>query len=149
MANLNNYRRSKRGSRSSCIHGTGNGFFPTGLLKRAIYKGFQKMRGNGVPHFQCHFGHIRHFLTNKKTLVFQGFQALASQEGFEPPTYGLEVRCSIQLSYWDVSAKIKTFIIKDYNVLPLLSFMKNHRQAPTDYTPLIPTEYLLISIYHT
>lgn len=27
--------------------------------------------------------------------------SLASQEGFEPPTYGLEVRCSIRLSYWD------------------------------------------------
>lgn len=27
---------------------------------------------------------------------------MASQEGFEPPTVGLEVRCSIQLSYWDV-----------------------------------------------
>ena len=26
---------------------------------------------------------------------------MASQEGFEPPTNGLEVRCSIQLSYWD------------------------------------------------
>lgn len=25
---------------------------------------------------------------------------LVRQEGFEPPAYGLEVRCSIQLSYW-------------------------------------------------
>ena len=27
---------------------------------------------------------------------------MARQEGFEPPTCGLEVRCSIQLSYWRV-----------------------------------------------
>ena len=34
--------------------------------------------------------------------MLEALQILASQEGFEPPTYGLEVRCSIQLSYWDI-----------------------------------------------
>ncbi len=27
---------------------------------------------------------------------------MARQEGFEPSAYGLEVRCSIQLSYWRI-----------------------------------------------
>ena len=28
---------------------------------------------------------------------------LVIQEGFEPPTHGLEGRCSIQLGYWTIS----------------------------------------------
>jgi hypothetical protein len=33
---------------------------------------------------------------------------LACQEGFEPPTRGLEGRCSIQLSYWQPLRRITT-----------------------------------------
>ncbi len=40
-------------------------------------------------------------LQNPVTIEITGF-SLASQKGFEPLTYGLEVRCSIQLSYWDI-----------------------------------------------
>lgn len=32
---------------------------------------------------------------------------MASQERFELPTDGLEGRCSIQLSYWDINYQIK------------------------------------------
>ena len=38
----------------------------------------------------------------------------ASQEGFEPPTDGLEGRCSILLSYWDID--MKTIIEKWFRV---------------------------------
>ncbi len=31
---------------------------------------------------------------------------LARQKGFEPLTYGLEGRCSIQLSYWRLNIEI-------------------------------------------
>jgi Cu/Ag efflux pump CusA len=40
-------------------------------------------------------------LTTKKPAVKAGFY-IASQERFELPTDGLEGRCSIQLSYWDM-----------------------------------------------
>ncbi len=35
---------------------------------------------------------------------------LVRLEGFEPTTYGLEVRCSIQLSYWRITKIIKNHI---------------------------------------
>jgi len=45
---------------------------------------------------------------------------MARQEGFEPPAYGLEVRCSIQLSYWrlnnadgDRQGLVSSMLIKD------------------------------------
>ena len=44
---------------------------------------------------------------------------LVIQEGFEPPTHGLEGRCSIQLGYWTIKICKKHYIIflckcKDY-----------------------------------
>ena len=42
------------------------------------------------------------FHCNKNGFVYGQirFYCLARQLGFEPKTYGLEVRCSIQLGYW-------------------------------------------------
>ena len=34
---------------------------------------------------------------------------MARLEGIEPPTYGLEIRCSIQLSYGRIFPKLPTF----------------------------------------
>ena len=68
---------------------------------------------NGVSEGARTLGHQGHNLvlyqlsyTHQKSVAMLRNQPLivnlkmARQEGFEPSAYGLEVRCSIQLSYW-------------------------------------------------
>ena len=64
-----------------------------------------------APRTQVPAGHLRPrgfespvMSPNKKgTPSLRGaYHSLVRQEGFEPPTIGLEVRCSILLSYWRV-----------------------------------------------
>ena len=48
---------------------------------------------------------------------------MVRQQGFEPGTYGLEVRCSIQLSYWRIVRKRKVLLVT------LLIFVKTKHQT--------------------
>ena len=59
----------------------------------------------------------------KETISVETISILmeASQEGFEPPTDGLEGRCSILLSYWDID--MKTIIEKWFSVNRFFPFM--------------------------
>ena len=68
---------------------------------------------------------------------------MVRQQGFEPGTYGLEVRCSIQLSYW------RTVREKRVLVVTLHIFVKTKRQPPvsSDITrhPVVYVPPLLIT----
>ena len=45
---------------------------------------------------------------------------LVIQEGFEPPTHGLEGRCSIQLGYWTIGRlrRVGNFYCTTYCTIP-------------------------------
>ena len=59
---------------------------------------------------------------------------MVRQQGFEPGTYGLEVRCSIQLSYWRTVRK------KNVLVVTLPVFVKTKRgERPHRTYPATPS----------
>ena len=58
---------------------------------------------------------------------------MVRQQGFEPGTYGLEVRCSIQLSYWRIVRKKKVLVV----TLPIFVKTK-HRPVVLSDIPRYP-----------
>jgi hypothetical protein len=49
---------------------------------------------------------------------------VASQERFELPTDALEGRCSIQLSYWDISVFQGQYLLYSHSIQKSIHFMK-------------------------
>ena len=65
---------------------------------------------------------------NKKASRAKSHEALIDMvrlAGFEPATYGLEVRCSIQLSYRRIFDRAKPY----YHTIRLMSIPKNEEKS--------------------
>jgi hypothetical protein len=57
------------------------------------------------------------------------------QEGLEPPTYGLEIRCSIQLSYWRIIHVRKPGIIAPpiARIKPIMAPLPEQRRCSRNF----------------
>jgi hypothetical protein len=60
---------------------------------------------------------------------------LARLEGFEPPTHGLEIRCSIQLSYRRYALRLIQCLTLSYSIVTIGHYFIS--KAPTTFDHLI------------
>ena len=67
--------------------------------------------------------HTHHIIRNRRLILFQ-----ACSKGFEPPTHGLEGRCSIQLSYEHIPADHQPTQFPDYRYR-LLFYLRTAPQS--------------------